>query len=69
MSNMSYCRWENTANDLQDCFNSLSEEGNIAEWYENLNSYEQQGFRNVMSLVNEFTREVAVEVESAGIKY
>lgn len=26
MSNMSYCRWENTYNDLKDCFNSMQEE-------------------------------------------
>ena len=26
MSNMSYCRWENTYNDLKDCYNSMVEE-------------------------------------------
>jgi hypothetical protein len=26
MANMSYCRFENTLNDLVDCFNNISEE-------------------------------------------
>jgi len=26
MANMSYCRFENTLNDLYDCFNNISEE-------------------------------------------
>ena len=27
MSNMSYCRFENTLSDLRDCLNALKEEG------------------------------------------
>jgi len=27
MANMSYCRFENTLNDLRDCLNALQEEG------------------------------------------
>lgn len=26
MANMSYCRFENTVRDLQDCYNAMSEE-------------------------------------------
>lgn len=40
MSNMSYCRFQNTANDLADCVENLFDldkfnlsENNIAEWY------------------------------------
>ena len=37
MANMSYCRWENTSNDLQDCLNAFNEWVNenyekIEEW-------------------------------------
>lgn len=33
MGNMSYCRWENTLHDLQDCFNSIveSDGGKLSE--------------------------------------
>ena len=32
MANMSYCRFENTLNDLVDCFNNISEEaGNMRD--------------------------------------
>lgn len=68
MANMSYCRWENTARDLQDCFNALSEVDNIAEWYADLNEYEQRGFRNVMALARDFNEEVLVDVEAADIE-
>lgn len=27
MANMSYCQWENTANDLADCVSTFEEEG------------------------------------------
>ena len=27
MSNMSYCRFENTSKDLQDCYDSLTDKG------------------------------------------
>lgn len=35
MPNMSYCRWENTFSDLQDCLNSLDELQRHEEMIEN----------------------------------
>ena len=45
MGNMSYCRFENTANDLDDCLQAI-EDGK----YEDLNSYEQGGLSSLLTL-------------------
>ena len=31
MTNMSYCRFENTANDLEDCFDNWNEDDDLSE--------------------------------------
>ena len=48
MGNMSYCRFENTANDLQDCLNAI----NRGETNE-LNEYEVQGLRRIIDMSND----------------
>lgn len=63
MANMTYCRWENTSNDLQDCMNSLSDVHDIAEWFAGLNSYEQRGVRNILSMAKIINEELATEFE------
>lgn len=45
MSNMSYCRFQNTANDLEDCINAI-ENGEIHE----LSVYEIQGIKSLLEL-------------------
>ena len=45
MSNMSYCRFENTAKDLDDCLNAI-ENGKHTE---GLNSFEKYGLLNILS--------------------
>ena len=45
---MSYCRFENTANDLQDCLNAI----NRGETNE-LNEYEVQGLRRIIDMSND----------------
>lgn len=35
MSNMSYCRWENTLSDLNDCIDSVDECDRHDEMYDN----------------------------------
>ena len=45
---MSYCRFENTARDLQDCLNAINR-GEINE----LNDYEQEGLRDILEMCNE----------------
>ena len=45
MSNMSYCRFENTSKDLADCLDAI-ERGE----YKDLNSYEQTGLDEILHL-------------------
>jgi hypothetical protein len=45
---MSYCRFENTANDLQDCLNAI----NRGET-DQLNEYEVQGLRRIIDMSND----------------
>jgi len=48
MGNMSYCRFENTARDLQDCVNAI----NRGET-DDLNDYEVEGLRDILEMSNE----------------
>ena len=48
MGNMSYCRFENTANDLRDCVNAIHN-GETDE----LNEYEVQGLTDILELCKE----------------
>jgi hypothetical protein len=49
---MSYCRFENTLNDLRDCFNALQEEG-----LETLDSkYEVDGAEGLYHCAKKFIR-------------
>ena len=45
MSNMSYCRFENTARDLRDCLNAIEN----GEHTEDLSSYERNGLMDLLS--------------------
>ena len=45
MGNMSYCRFENTAKDLQDCVNAI-DRGETDE----LNEYEKSGLADILKL-------------------
>ena len=48
MPNMSYCRFENTAQDLDDCVNAIRE-GEIKD----LNEYEIPALKNLIELCKE----------------
>jgi hypothetical protein len=54
MVNMSYCRWENTANDLSDCLNELDEvhanDMTLTQFEKTLASYELTAFRNLLEI-------------------
>ena len=49
---MSYCRFENTANDLADCVSAI-QRGDTQE----LNTYEVQGLRRLIDLCNDIIDE------------
>ncbi len=46
MANMSYCRFENTATDLQDCLDNWNEDADLSE-------YEQRARKRIMRLCRE----------------
>jgi len=49
MANMSYCRFENTARDLQDCLYALSE----SDCDDGLGTSEVRGLIEILDLANE----------------
>ena len=50
MSNISYCRFENTASDLLDCIESINDN----EYYqEELTSYERNGLASLLDYAKE----------------
>jgi hypothetical protein len=53
MSNMGYCRFENTYNDLQDCLDALCDEGGIEGVEEGANKYEKPYVRKLVELCQE----------------
>jgi hypothetical protein len=48
MGNMSYCRFENTANDLADCVSAL-----MRNEAEDLNHYELNGLARILEYAND----------------
>lgn len=60
MANMSYCRFENTSNDLADCVNALKNEGlNSLE-----SSYEKNGAKRIYELCKEYIELYEWEMEN-----
>ena len=52
MSNMSYCRFENTSKDLKDCLEALKNpESEMAD----LSEYEKEGVRSLINICKEIT--------------
>jgi len=58
MSNMSYCRWENTSKDLMDCVEDFGEfvedGGTLDEYLEKLSSSERRAFNKIINECNLF---------------
>lgn len=57
MGNMSYCRFENTFKDLEDCYEALSNEGVV-----DLSVSELGYAKCLMKLMNEFLTDFKEEV-------
>lgn len=55
MSNMSYCRFENTSRDLADCVSAMEEAYDMDEL--DLNQYEQGAFERMRELCQQFLAE------------
>ena len=55
MSNMSYCRFQNTLQDLQDCFGEIQEnETNLTAFVKDLGHAEKNALRSMVDLVADF---------------
>ena len=52
MSNMSYCRFENTARDLRDCVQAY-QSGDVAD----LSTYEVDGLQEILNLANKIVND------------
>lgn len=63
MGNMSYCRFENTYQDLQDCYDSLTEAGSIEEIEKTANQYEKPYIRKLVELCKDIVAEFGEEEE------
>ena len=62
MANMSYCRFENTNNDLRDCIEAAREEGfKVSELS---SEYEKRGFYSLMEQIVAFAEEAEQFVET-----
>jgi len=69
MANMTYCMAENTANDLQDVFNRLVEEG--TDWIEDMNEFELRGLRDIVQLAHaivELAENGAIDLRRLGVE-
>ena len=62
MSNMSYCKFENTFNDLNDCLTSL-ENYSIEELEENASRYEKPYIRKLINLCTEISQNYDEELD------
>lgn len=56
MANMSYCRFENTSSDLEECVDAL-ESTNPVEYFEDKTNYERRAFLELLDLANRFVDE------------
>ena len=63
MSNMSYCRFENTFKDLQDCYDALQEEGGVNKVESGANQYEKKYVRRLIELCKDIVADFGDEDE------
>ncbi len=63
MANMSYCRFENTSNDFEDCVEALDEAGGIENYIEDASNYEKNGIKKLFELAQRFIEDYENEIE------
>ena len=61
---MSYCRFENTARDLQDCLDALWDKGSKA-LSDTASRYERDGLEDLLSLCNDIVKAHTETIEEA----
>lgn len=60
MANMSYCRFENTANDLRDCVYAIEE----GEYNNGISKTEKRGLEEIFELAHQLVNDLEYDVES-----
>ena len=60
MANMSYCRFENTANDLRYCVYAIEE----GEYNKGISRSERRGLEEILELAHQLVNELEYDVES-----
>ncbi len=63
MGNMSYCRFENTYQDLEECYEALQNEGGVKEIEEEANQYEKPYIKKLIELCKDIVEEFEDELE------
>ena len=59
MANMSYCRMQNTAQDLRDCINAIEE----GEYADEISRSEQRGLAEIVELAHQIVNELEYEID------
>lgn len=57
---MSYCRFENTANDLRDCVHAIE----AGEYNDGISESEKQGLDEIFELAHRLVNDLEYDVES-----
>lgn len=57
---MSYCRFENTANDLRDCVYAIEE----GEYNDSISGSERRGLEEIFELAHRLVNDLEYDVES-----
>jgi hypothetical protein len=60
MANMSYCRFENTANDLEDCFEHMGDD--INELSKSETKYRLSIIQTAKEIIEDFGHEIGCEI-------
>ena len=59
MANMSYCRMQNTAQDLRDCINAIEE----GEYADEISRNEQRSLAEIVELARQIIEDLEYEIE------
>ena len=62
MGNMGYCKFENTYNDLEECYEALSN-GGIKDLEQDANQYEKPYIRKLINLCQDIADEFGEEAQ------
>ncbi len=63
MGNMSYCMFENTFQDLEECYEALVKAGSVSELEEIVNRYELPYVEKLLSLCMDIAEEFGDEIK------